>query len=686
MKNLINKIVDLTSLCMLMFSMSGYSQCSAVPWTGWGFATPCVVGSGYYNTGCVVSYDDGTGMRNYTAKGGPHHSNTPVVGGTAYWTDNGLCGGDPPTLDPTATSGDDCMFATVTGKTLTAGGSDIKERGFVWNLTGNPDITTDAANKTVYDNTNTIGSYTTDISVDENKTIYVRSYAINTDDEEGYGDEVSLTTDQSATVTNVSAINIFCESMSLESSTNPKGQFFGDPPGGATITEYGFFYGTSSAAVDAARPGSYAGCSKEVHIARTGKGNSMSQIIRRSEITGLTPNTQYYYKSYTTTNVCTGYGPRKDETTDVACPVYYSCSGAATYDTDPACPNANLTPTAKSIVNFRHDWRLTPGTALTDLAGDLPNQPKIGITPYRIVMQQGGYAYATGSFNAGTQLVIGAGGQFGYEGSPQLIIDGLPGTGLKFARLTMDGGSFVTSAAVTNYLDIALGSGEICNEGSWASNADAPGSVYGNYDIGGGLIFTRYTDADCIGTFTLPVELIEFKGKLKNDIVKLNWVTGSEINNDYFDVERSTDGLKWEVMERIGGNGSKFTVSKYSTDDNDVVGRERMYYRLKQVDYDGQFKYSKNIVVNIDGDGSILQAFNSNGYIQIVYSGSMDNNTSVRLVDSYGRVHNDRELVYSVGKKKKVNLYLNSSDLPTGLYIVQIISGSNVTSKSLIVR
>jgi len=671
---------------ILIFGLSittNAGPCSSVPWTTWGWATPCVVGSGYYNNGCVVEY----GGRNYEAKNGPHFNNTPAIGGTFYWNDLGVCGGSPPILPTTILDSDDCMFVTVTGETTSRNsGPAINERGFVWNTTGNPNITTDAARKVVFDNSNTLGTFQSILTVTENSQIYVKSYALNTDGDEGYGNQVNFTTDQSPTVTNVNAINIFCESMSFELSSSPNGQFFGAGVGTATNTEFGFIYGTNSTLVDAATPSSYAGCSKEVHIARVGKGNSMTQIIRRSEVTGLTPNTTYYYKSYTTTNVCTGYGPRKSAKTATACAEYYSCSAAGTYDTDPACGSPGDVPTATSIVYFRHDWRLTPGTALADLSGELPSQPKIGITPYRIVIQSGGYAYATGSFNAGTQVVINEGGQFGYEGSPQLIVDGLPGAGLKFARLTMNGGSFVTSASLTNYTDISLGSGEICNDGSFANNADAPGSVYGNYTLGGGLTDTRYTDANCVGTFTLPVELLDFSGKLKDDLVVLNWVTGSEINNEYFDVERSLDGYKWEVLERVSGAGSTFNVTNYSISDMDVMGEERVYYRLKQVDFDGKFKYSKNIVVNIEGDGSILQVFESGNFVQVIYRGSVGGNFSARLVDSYGRVHEDRGLVYSVGSGGKINLYLDRSGLPSGLYIVQVISGSTVHSKSLIIR
>ena len=445
--------------------------------------------------------------------------------------------------------------------------------------------------------------------------------------------------------------------MSFESSTTPNGQVFGGGVGTATIREYGFFYGTNSTAVDNAKPGSFVGCSKEVHIAVAAQAASLAQIIRRSEVTGLTPGTKYYYKSYTTTNVCTGYGPRKDATTSSACAEYYSCSADDTYDTDPACPNANLIPTATSIVYFRHDWRLVDGTALTDLNGDIPNQPTIGITPYRMVIQQGGYIYATGSFNAGTQVIINTGGQFGYEGSPLLIVDGLTSTGPKFVRVTMNGGSFVSSASMVNSIKID-GVGEVCNDGAFSNNANAPGSVYGNYNGNGGLITTRYTDAKCIGNFALPVKLISFGAKrVNNGLVTYNWVTASEINNDYFEIEVSTNAFDWTVISNVTGMGNSTILTSYST--NEKTGSVYKYARLVQVDYDGTTSYSKvrNIATGSDGNTHLTPILNG-----FIVESDTENIVSVFSINS--------EMVFN-GLIQSGFEVIEFNNLSSGVYIVK---------------
>lgn len=101
----------------------------------------------------------------------------------------------------------------------------------------------------------------------------------------------------------------------------------------------------------------------------------------------------------------------------------------------------------------------------------------------------------------------------------------------------------------------------------------------------------------------LPVQLISFEAKSSDGYVKLNWRTASEINNDYFTVERSNGGEKFEEVLTVKGMGTKTTETHYSHKDmNPYAGIS--YYRLKQTDFDGKFSYSD--VVSISTDRSNL--------------------------------------------------------------------------------
>ncbi|MDH5609078.1 MAG: T9SS type A sorting domain-containing protein, partial [Cyclobacteriaceae bacterium] len=89
------------------------------------------------------------------------------------------------------------------------------------------------------------------------------------------------------------------------------------------------------------------------------------------------------------------------------------------------------------------------------------------------------------------------------------------------------------------------------------------------------------------GPNPLPVELVFFSGKLKNNVVTLEWATAQEINNDYFEIQRSIDGLSFEAIGNVAGHGNASDRNDYSfTDENPFSGLS--YYRLKQVDFDGK--------------------------------------------------------------------------------------------------
>lgn len=99
------------------------------------------------------------------------------------------------------------------------------------------------------------------------------------------------------------------------------------------------------------------------------------------------------------------------------------------------------------------------------------------------------------------------------------------------------------------------------------------------------------------GTYPLPIELIGFNAKVVNNNIELSWQTSSEINNDYFTVERSKDAIHFELVDIIQGNGNSNKTIKYKAIDYSPY-QGISYYRLKQTDYDGKFNYSKIVSVN----------------------------------------------------------------------------------------
>ena len=107
----------------------------------------------------------------------------------------------------------------------------------------------------------------------------------------------------------------------------------------------------------------------------------------------------------------------------------------------------------------------------------------------------------------------------------------------------------------------------------------------------------------------LPVQLAEFTAQAApgGRNARLAWTTASEVNNAYFDVERSLDGVAFTKLSRVAGQGTKTTVTTYSFVDQNG-GAALTYYRLRQVDLDGAATYSPVRTVSLGGASAALQA------------------------------------------------------------------------------
>lgn len=120
------------------------------------------------------------------------------------------------------------------------------------------------------------------------------------------------------------------------------------------------------------------------------------------------------------------------------------------------------------------------------------------------------------------------------------------------------------------------------------SNASGAGIItYGG-------ICTDDDDSYCNWS-TLPVSIILFKATKKDIGVEISWTTATEINNDFFIIEKSSDGQAWFPIEKIEGNGNSYQMQNYSCTDEQFT--KTAYYRLIQVDYNGTREYYNPIAV-----------------------------------------------------------------------------------------
>jgi hypothetical protein len=186
------------------------------------------------------------------------------------------------------------------------------------------------------------------------------------------------------------------------------------------------------------------------------------------------------------------------------------------------------------------------------------------------------------------------------------------------------------------------------------------------------------------GGGALPVTLSNFDATLNDGVVNLIWTTQSEIDNDYFTVERAKDAVEYEDVTEVLGAGNSIVRIDYSaTDEEPLYGTS--YYRLKQVDYDGTFSYSD--IVAIENNYTNLSNFNvyyDGQNIQIRYE--LDNvvNYSVMVYDISGKLVYSGILNGYVGNNSEV-IPFNKS-LMNGIYSINIIDENQVFSKNILIN
>ncbi len=141
----------------------------------------------------------------------------------------------------------------------------------------------------------------------------------------------------------------------------------------------------------------------------------------------------------------------------------------------------------------------------------------------------------------------------------------------------------------------------------------------------------------------LPVELAYFKAKPKGNGVQLQWQTETESGNAGFEIQRSSDGKTFKSIAWVDGHGNSDELIDYYYDDKALRAGQTYYYRLKQIDYDGQFEFSDMVVVILDGKQTQVGEVFPNPVEQGQFSLEITTKASVEwtlsLYDMSGRLH-----------------------------------------------
>jgi hypothetical protein len=197
---------------------------------------------------------------------------------------------------------------------------------------------------------------------------------------------------------------------------------------------------------------------------------------------------------------------------------------------------------------------------------------------------------------------------------------------------------------------------------------DSDGDVSGSGDV-------DYRD-DTDDSGGLPVKLIELNAEMVRNVAVISWITTSEINNDYFIVQRSKDGNEWENIKKVKGAGNSNVILNYTVfDNNPLLGVS--YYRLVQFDFDGTSEISKTVQLINNSKSNKLGIYPNpaKGYVNIVVAET----AIVKIVAANGRLVINKQM--NAGQNK-----LDIHDVKPGIYYVKMVTDDNVVVRKLIVK
>jgi hypothetical protein len=178
----------------------------------------------------------------------------------------------------------------------------------------------------------------------------------------------------------------------------------------------------------------------------------------------------------------------------------------------------------------------------------------------------------------------------------------------------------------------------------------------------------------------MPIVLLSFEAQLVQSGVELKWVTASELNNDYFTIERSTNGIDFESVEVVTGAGTSNQANYYSTMDYQPLPGVS-YYRLKQTDYNGEFEYSKIVSVNNSENlAEAFQVFPNPCTNQLYLMSGSSQNAEYRLYDLNGK---NLACGHLDGMSQET---INTGNFSPGIYNLIIISDRVATNYKIFVK
>ena len=179
-------------------------------------------------------------------------------------------------------------------------------------------------------------------------------------------------------------------------------------------------------------------------------------------------------------------------------------------------------------------------------------------------------------------------------------------------------------------------------------------------------------------TGVIPVTIIDFVAQKNKESVLLTWYATHETDFKDFNIERSIDGIHFNKIGSIAGTN----LANYSFSDNNLPNGSIVYYRLKMIDIDGKFQYSKTIAVRLNNNFSnaVVYPNPTAGALNIKLLQALESNSVLQVTDMAGRKVKQQNITSG-----QLSISLDVKSLPEGRYFIKIYNNTQVINQSFVI-
>ena len=198
---------------------------------------------------------------------------------------------------------------------------------------------------------------------------------------------------------------------------------------------------------------------------------------------------------------------------------------------------------------------------------------------------------------------------------------------------------------------------------------------FSNYSSTTTSVPLNFYGSASISCTPLPIVLLDFSAECKDNFTNVSWTTATEINNDYFELEKSYDAVNFVSLGTVKGSGNSHQVKEYQYTDYETTDKT-VYYRLKQVDFDGQVEVFDIIPASCSVNPSfeVNQLLFNDNQLNFNITTSQNQEANIQLLNAQGQLIKTFKTFLNIGVNQ---IKLENNRLCSGIYMLNIVGEKN---------